>query len=375
MAVYTNVLGGFAVAYPEDWVYEEGPGGAFFAESQQALEADDPAEDAMVLIFGGFPDDIAGMFGTADAPEDLLDVLLEDFGDEEEYEVGEIESLTFGQTPGAGVEISWLDWSSEKRVNGYVIAAVSEEVAGVGLGVAPADEWDHYAPIFQEIFANLTFFAPEVFGGGEIAYGATVEGVLVAGAEHEWLFEGQAGDVVDISMVGTDYELDCYLELYNPAGEFAVEDDDSGEGFDALISDYVLATSGTWRIIASGSFGSGGAYELSLEQVELVIEGTLGYGDEATASLGAGERHHWLFDGEEDDVVTISMTAVGEGLDAYLELFAPSGEQVMTDDDSGGDSNAEISEFALPESGTYRIVARGYEDDDAGDYELALTGP
>ena len=69
------------------------------------------------------------------------------------------------------------------------------------------------------------------------------------------------------------------------------------------------------------------------------------------------------------------MTAIDEDLDAYLELFSPSGERLTTDDDSGGDSNAMISEFELPETGTYRILARGYGGSSAGEYELALTGP
>jgi hypothetical protein len=375
MNVYTNVLGGFALAYPADWVYEEGPGGAFFAESQEALDTDDPVEAGIILIFGGTPADLEDMFGGGGTPEEMLAILLEDFGDEEEFEVGEIETWMFGETPGVGVEISWLDESSGKRVNGYVFTAVGEGVIGIGLGAAPADEWDYYGPIFQDMLDNLSFFPPEVFGGGEIAYGQTVEGVLVAESEQEWVFEGRAGDAIAISMIGTDYELDCYLELYTPNGDLAVDDDDSGEGFDALIVDYVLGYDGTWLIVARGSFGSGGAYELSLEQVELVIEDTLVYGDEVAGTLDTGERHHYLFDGDEGDVVTISMIATDELLDSYLELYSPSGEQVMTDDDSAGESNAQISEFELLESGTYRIVARGYSDYSEGEYELTLTGP
>ena len=45
--------------------------------------------------------------------------------------------------------------------------------------------------------------------------------------------------------------------------------------------------------------------------------------------LEPGTRHHWVFEGEAGDVVSISMLAVSEGMDTYLELFAPNGVRVM----------------------------------------------
>jgi hypothetical protein len=93
------------------------------------------------------------------------------------------------------------------------------------------------------------------------------------------------------------------------------------------------------------------------------------------ATLERDQRHHWLFEGRAGDVVTISMTASIADMDTFLELFAPDGVRVLTDDDGGGDSNAQISAFELPLSGTYRIIARGYSDEDVGEYKLTLTGP
>ncbi|MFQ6100623.1 MAG: PPC domain-containing protein [Anaerolineae bacterium] len=216
----------------------------------------------------------------------------------------------------------------------------------------------------------------EPSGGGPIKYGGTVEGVLAEGVQHEWVFDGEEGNVVNIAMNAVGEELDCYLELYGPDGLLLTDDDDSGEEFNALIEYYELPTDGTYRIVARGGlFGAAGAYELTLEQTETVVEGVLAYGETAKVTLEPGTRHHWLFEGEEGDVITISMTGVTEDMDTFLELFAPDGVRVMTDDDGGGDSNAEISEFELPLSGTYRIIARGYDDEDVGEYELTLTGP
>jgi serine protease Do len=92
-------------------------------------------------------------------------------------------------------------------------------------------------------------------------------------------------------------------------------------------------------------------------------------------TLDPGLRHHWLFEGEEGEIVTIYLIAVNGDWDTFLELYAPDGDQVMIDDDSGGDSNAAILGFELPLTGSYRVVARGFSSFDTGEYELTLTKP
>ena len=483
MVLYTNPVAGFNVLYPEDWVYEAESYGAFFAESEDALEAD-VGETAGFIVFSGAPDDIEYEFGSVATAQDLLDSLLESLC-EEECEVGESETWTFGETPGVGAEVSWLDSWADARVYSYLVAAVSDDVAGIGLGVSPEDDWASYEPIFLDMCASLEFFSPEVpesvergpiqpgkmvrgtlplggtevwtfdaqegqyvtirldavapdvldpylelydgdefliaedddsgddiaslivgfridtsgtyyihaltyggggdyrlvlevtdesSGGGKIEYGETVEGVLYGGGEHEWMFYGEEGDEVSIAMqsVAIGQVLDCYLELYSPGDELLIYDDDSGEHFDALLEYYVLPEDGLYRVVASDISGESGKYELTLGMAQLEIKGNLTYDQVASATLKPGARHHWLFEGEQGDIVTISMTAVDEGMDTFLELIAPDGEQVVTDDDGGEGSNAAILEFALPHTGIYRVVARGYGNDDAGEYRLTL---
>jgi hypothetical protein len=212
-------------------------------------------------------------------------------------------------------------------------------------------------------------------GGGVLQYGAMVEGVLPAPwGRHVWTFDGAEGYVVNVAMDATDDALDCYLELYSPDGLLLTTDDDSGAEYNALIEYYTLPVEGTYRVVArGGAFGATGAYALTLAQTEMVVQGTIAYSDTVHATLEPGTRHHWLFEGQEGDVVSISMAAMGEDMDTYLELFAPDGVRVATDDDGGGGSDAAIVAFELPLSGTYRIIARGHADEDVGEYELALV--
>ena len=225
-------------------------------------------------------------------------------------------------------------------------------------------------------YALSLYVAEEPPASSVIEYGQPVEGMLAWGASAGWFFQGVEGDVITIEMDALDGELDCYLELYGPSGIALTDDDDSGEGFNALVEYYELPADGIYRIVAVGGlFGAAGTYKITVERTEMVVDGVLTYGEVVDATLEPGTRQHWLFEGEQGDIVTISMTAVTESMDTYLELFAPDGMRVMTDDDGGGDDDAEIFEFELPLGGAYRIIARGYDDDDVGEYELALVGP
>ncbi len=487
MSLYTNPLAGFSILYPADWTYEAEDAGAYFAETEEALAYSDPAEVPILTVMTSSPEEVERQIGPAATAEDLLDSVLEDLREEEGSEIGDVEAWTFGEVPGAGTEVSWIEGQVETQIHGYVIAALGEGVAGIGFGASPEADWFSYEPIFRDMLASLEFFPPEVpepvergpiqpgeavqgtlpLGGtevwyfdaqegqyvtirldavdpdaldpylefynedgliiaedddggeganarivdlpviasgtytihaltysgegdytlslevagepsasGTIEYSQTVEGMLTEDMEDGWFFQGSEGDVVTIAMNALGDELDCYLELYDPNGLALTDDDDSGEDLNALIEYYELPADGTYRIVAGGAlFGVTGAYELTLERAEMVVEGTLTYGETVNAALEPGTRHHWLFEGEAGDVVAISMTALTGDMDTYLELFAPNGVRVIADDDGGGDANAKISTFKLPLSGTYRIIARGYGDDDVGEYELTLAGP
>lgn len=57
----------------------------------------------------------------------------------------------------------------------------------------------------------------------------------------------------------------------------------------------------------------------------------------------------------------------------YLLLLSSGGVVLAEDDDSGGGLDAMIDDFALPETGTYAIIAHGYDDASAGGYTLTLV--
>ncbi len=481
MAEYTNPVAGFSLLYPDSWVYQEVANGVLFAEDEEMLDISDPTQGPLGIVFAGSLED---MGEEVRSPQELLDSLWDDLC-EADCEVVERESRSFGEAPGEWMEASWTDPMADRRVHGYLVAAVGGEVGGGGFGFwgAPADVWDEYGPVLWDVVASLEFHLPEIpdpvkrgplqpgqveegtltFGvrdvwsfeaqagayvtirleaadadeldtylelydgegsliaedddggggtdsliadfsipeagtyyihvlpysgageyrlgldisaeptsGGVIEYGALVEGRLPGNGEHTWEFEGQQGDEIRIAMRAVSGDVDSYLQLYSPDDELLIYDDDSGEDFDALIEYYVLPANGTYRIEVSDISGEPGEYELTLEQAQLEVQGDLTFEQSAGGTLEPGARHHWLFDGEQGDFVTLSMIALDEGVDPYLELFGPNGEKLMTDDDSGDGSNAAILEFELPLTGVYRLVARSYDNTEAGEYALTM---
>ncbi|MBN1201498.1 MAG: hypothetical protein JXJ20_06545 [Anaerolineae bacterium] len=141
------------------------------------------------------------------------------------------------------------------------------------------DEWDLPGPgrytllVFgaesQSRALRLTVIArplPES-GGGTIAYGESHSGEIAArGQRDEWVFQGQAGDHVLITM--TTPASDGYLELYEPAGRLVTTNDDSYLGHNPSL-DVVLPATGEYTIVARMfDDDQTGAYRLALDRIE-----------------------------------------------------------------------------------------------------------
>ncbi|MBN2305366.1 MAG: hypothetical protein JXQ72_12850 [Anaerolineae bacterium] len=96
------------------------------------------------------------------------------------------------------------------------------------------------------------------------------------------------------------------------------------------------------------------------------------YGQAVQATLETGGEALWTFTGATGHTVLIAAVASDPvQMDMFLELIGPDGTRLVSDDDSGGESDAAIMGFALPGDGEYTIrvtsVAAG------GDYTLSLS--
>ncbi|MDD5302459.1 MAG: hypothetical protein PHS14_05050 [Elusimicrobia bacterium] len=87
---------------------------------------------------------------------------------------------------------------------------------------------------------------------------------------------------------------------------------------------------------------------------------------------GAPQRLY-TFRGTRGQPVTIALKAIGF-YDSYLDLYGPDGDWLEFDDDGGGDGNAQITNYILPEDGVYTIVAAAYASGSFGPFKLSLSG-
>ncbi|HEX2165628.1 MAG TPA: S1C family serine protease, partial [Longimicrobiales bacterium] len=86
--------------------------------------------------------------------------------------------------------------------------------------------------------------------------------------------------------------------------------------------------------------------------------------------LDDGEYYHsYAFEGEANDRIVVSLRSTS--FDTYLAIFTTDGAWEDQDDDSGGDSNAELN-VTLPRSGMYVIVVTSYAGEETGRYELTV---
>ena len=220
---------------------------------------------------------------------------------------------------------------------------------------------------------------------GRINYGDSVNGSLQGNSDH-WIFSANSGDVITINMTSNDF--DTYLELRNNSDTIVRQDDDGGDGYNSLIRNYSINTSGTYTIVARGySSDASGSYSLSLtadttssqpnppapSNPPSAVEnggGTISYGQTVSGVL-SGNRDLWVFNASAGDEVSISMTA---GFDTFLELRDSNGTIITQDDDGGTERNSLISNYSINTSGSYTIVARGYSSNPQGSYSLTLAG-
>jgi hypothetical protein len=125
-----------------------------------------------------------------------------------------------------------------------------------------------------------------------------------------------------------------------------------------------------FAVLAAGCGGS---------RVAPLRSGSIALNSEVTGVLARGDARFtdgsvyqaWTFFGTQGQLVQIDV--MSSAFDAFCILQGPAGNEIARDDDSGGGLNARVS-VALPVTGTYRIIANTYRQNQFGRYHVRLTG-
>lgn len=191
-------------------------------------------------------------------------------------------------------------------------------------------------------------------------------------------FSGQAGQQVTATLRSGDF--DAYVGIGPRGSSDSKTDDDSGGGNDAQVT-YVLPTTGEYEIRANSlSANVTGAYTLQLTrssppagpQARTISLGQTVEGDLTTSDVKATDNSYYdlyRFSGNAGQRVRITMAS--KAFDAYLSLRDDGDNQLASDDDGGGGTNAQIV-YTLPRTGAYLIRANTLSANQTGAYALTL---
>ncbi len=276
---------------------------------------------------------------------------------------------------------------------GSVEGAFSLSVQEPGAGTEPTVEaTPGSTPTMIPTPENPVTPEPPVGDSVLITIGETTSAAIPDGAgSATFVFDGVANQLVTITLEANGF--DAYVQLLDGDGQVVAEDDDSAGNLNAQITDAALPADGRYSIIASSFSGSAsGDFTLTLGEADFgeipsvgtptptptaggeVITGVIGainFGDSVNGTLPEDTRAaQFTFEGSAGDVVTISLSS--SDFDSYLSLKNADGQEVAYDDDSAGNLNALIENFALPTDGTYTIEATSFGSFVSGSFTLTL---
>ncbi len=217
----------------------------------------------------------------------------------------------------------------------------------------------------------------------------TVRAEVPSGERYIYPVQLTAGTSVTITVRAIDNALDPKVALVNPDGVVTATNDDHGtpdttlSRYDARISNFMITTSGQYRIEVSGFGGIGGVFELIIERGRVSNEPRPQLGVETvrgTVILGVPFQHY--VDANAGDVLVITATAITETLDVDVGIYNLQDNLLDASYEHGSTDpslffyDARINNFIVQQTGTYLIEVVGFRagsnERAAGDFMLTI---
>lgn len=260
--------------------------------------------------------------------------------------------------------------------------AQEEMMQAVFVFSASAALWNRFEPTFDQMLSDLVVYdlGQEIVINdgranvlGSLGVQDRVNGRLQPNVSDIWTFNAEGGQYATVTISPDDPELDLTFRLIDPDGVTIGQFDNAFAGDSEIIFDFVLTNSGRYVIEVSEFFKDPGRYTLSLVLTDepLFSEGgQIGFGQTIESELPLSSQKVWQFFGDAGQTVSLVLIPEG-GFDGILELYAPTGEQLISlDEGFNGDAEV-IAGYALPFTGEYRAVVRSFSGQ-GGAYSLSL---
>ncbi len=261
--------------------------------------------------------------------------------------------------------------------------------------LAPAGVWAQGT----SVLTLLSTDGRELKIGDEVRGALSASDFITAGNSYveAWALEGRPGQEVSIDLISDDF--DSYLYVVGPGLGETLTDDDGGGACHARIN-FTVLDRGVFHVVASSTaWRQTGTYQIRVsEEPGPVTERSCGGvdGSELAALPTDGRQLTWLvpvrgrLSGAEATIrdgqpvqawslralagETATIRLESDDFDAYLFVYGPGMSETMSDDDSGGGLNSELTVW-FPETATYTVGASALSAGSTGSYSLTVSEP
>lgn len=191
-----------------------------------------------------------------------------------------------------------------------------------------------------------------------------------------FVFEGSAGDIVNVYMFSGDANFDPFVQILDSANGVVGQDNNSGNGVsvligtgdadDAFIGFLELPADGVYQLVLNNNGTAAGFADVQVDvtPVDLSYTGTNsmdgGFAD-LTAPVTTLPSQEFTFAGRTGDEIRIEVNVTFGGMDPVAQLIAPNGSVIATNDNGNarpGDPSTDKDALllvTLPQDGRYRI--------------------
>ena len=223
--------------------------------------------------------------------------------------------------------------------------------------------------------------------------GETINGLTISPEEDcDWFqmdLSGMTpGDDANSIVIETQSSLDTYIEVYGPNDPyyFIIDNDDGGVDSNARVT-VMIDQPGIYYVKVKGYYSDvSGSYNLVTSLQQLVIDEGEPNNNQSEAELiidfqedlvksfnPSGDEDWYYFSAESMELGPGSWVIIEtiSSLDTLLSVYDESGYEIMSDDDSGMDSNAQI-ELYISDYSSYYIKVSPYDYGAVGEYRLSI---
>lgn len=266
-------------------------------------------------------------------------------------------------------------------VDEYGIPITSNDDGGQGLNSRIATFLDAglYGIIASDLGDSSTGgFRLTVIGAGSdpidgipIEVGQTLDSYVTSGEGQYFVLELDGEETVQIDMLRDDAgSIDPYLVLADQYGAEIETNDDGGDGFNSRIRRTLAA--GRYTLIARDlGDGRSGPFQISVTRGIRADAIPISVGQTYDGYMNPGQSYTYTLTLNQEQAVTIDFRRTGSAdFDPYLILRDSRGNQITSDDDSGGDLNSQIERRL--EAGRYLIEVSDVFDSNGGSFRISV---